>query len=86
MSDTTITDARAKLAALVDEAREKPVYLTRRDRPVAAIIGADLLRELLENSEELEDIRAVDAAWAETQELAETPIPWEQAKRDLGLV
>lgn len=86
MSEVTITDARGRLSALVDEARaHEPVYLTRRDRAVAAIVDADQLRQLLEDAEELADIRAVDTAWEETERLGETPIPWEDVKRDLGL-
>jgi PHD/YefM family antitoxin component YafN of YafNO toxin-antitoxin module len=63
----------------------EPVYLTRRNRAVAAIIDADQLNKLIEDSDELADIRAVDAAWEETARLGETPIPWEDVKRDLGL-
>ncbi len=88
MSEVTITDARGRLSALVDEAHRahEPVYLTRRDHAVAAIVDADQLRQLLEDAEELADIRAVDAAWEETERLGETPVPWEDVKRDLGLV
>ncbi|MCT2225982.1 type II toxin-antitoxin system Phd/YefM family antitoxin [Microbacterium paraoxydans] len=86
MSEIAITEARARLASIIDEAREEPVYLTRRNVPVAAVIDASLLERLLEDAEELADIRAVDAAWDETARLHETPIPWEEVKRDLGLV
>lgn len=85
MTEVAITDARGRLASIIDTARREPVYLTRRNRPVAAIIDADQLSRLLEDSEELADIRAVDAAWQETERLGETPIPWEDVKRDLGL-
>lgn len=85
MSQIAITEARGKLGSLVDAAHREPVYLTRRDRPVAAIVDADLLSELLDAAEELADIRAVDEAWAETERLNEVPIPWEDVKRDLGL-
>ncbi|MGY2744470.1 hypothetical protein [Arthrobacter sp. UYCu723] len=40
---------------------------------------------LREAAEELEDIRAVDAAWEEVEQTGQTPIPWEGVKRDLGL-
>ncbi|WP_431789675.1 type II toxin-antitoxin system Phd/YefM family antitoxin [Microbacterium paraoxydans] len=86
MSEIAITEARARLASIIDEARKEPVYLTRRNLPVAAVIDASLLERLLEDAEELADIRAVDAAWDETARLAETPIPWDEVKRDLGLV
>ena len=62
------------------------VYLTRRNRPVAAVIDSAQLEQLLEDAEELADIRAVDSAWKETERLSETPIPWEDVKRDLGLM
>jgi prevent-host-death family protein len=85
MTEIAITDARGSLASIIDTARRGPVYLTRRNRPVAAIIDADQLSQLLEDADELPDIRAVDAAWEETGRLGETPIPWEDVKRDLGL-
>lgn len=85
MSEIAITEARGKLGALVDAAHREPVYLTRRDRAVAAIVDAEVLRELMDAAEELADIRAVDEAWAETERLNEVPIPWEDVKRDLGL-
>ena len=67
---------RAGLSALVDEAHRahEPAYLTRREHAVAAIVDADQRRQLLEDADELADIRAVDAAWKETQRLGETPV------------
>jgi prevent-host-death family protein len=87
MSERTVTEARARLADVVDEARvtHDPVYLTRRGRRVAAVIGADQLDELLEAAEDLEDIRLAAAARAEMAESGENPIPWEEVKADLGL-
>lgn len=85
MSQVAITEARGRLASIIDDARTEPVYLTRRNRPVAAVVDSALLEQLLEDAEELADIRAVDAAWEETERLDETPIPWEDVKRDLGL-
>ncbi|MGB4777642.1 type II toxin-antitoxin system Phd/YefM family antitoxin [Microbacterium sp.] len=85
MSRIAITEARERLAAVVDLARRETVYLTRRDRPVAALVDPDVLAQLQEDAEELADIRAVDAAWDETERLGESPIPWEEAKRELGL-
>lgn len=85
MSEIAITDARDRLSAVIDQARREPVYLTRRSRAVAAIVDPDVFAQLLEDAEELADIRAVDAAWEETERLSEVPIPWEEAKRELGL-
>jgi prevent-host-death family protein len=85
MSHVAISEARGKLASIIDEARSEPVYLTRRNRPVAAVIDSEQLERLLEDAEELADIRAVDAAWEETGNLDEVAVPWEDVKRDLGL-
>lgn len=85
MTEVPITDARSRLASIVDEAQREPVILTRRNRPVAAVINAAQLSRLYADAEELADIRAVDAAWEETGRLDETPIPWEDARRELGL-
>lgn len=85
MSEIAITDARARLASIIDASRDAPVYLTRRNRAVAAVVDAAQLERLIDDAEELADIRAVDAAWEETERLGETPIPWEDVKRDLGL-
>ncbi|MDR0283939.1 MAG: type II toxin-antitoxin system Phd/YefM family antitoxin [Propionibacteriaceae bacterium] len=50
-----LTAARARLAEVVDHARvnHEPVYLTRRNRPVAAVVAADRLVELLAAEAEL---------------------------------
>ena len=86
MRQIAITDARGRLSSIVDAARDEPVYLTRRNQRVAAVIDSEQLEALLQDAEELADIRAVDAAWEETERLRETPIPWEEVKRDLGLI
>lgn len=85
MTELTVSDARARLADVVDAARVQhaPVYLTRRGRRVAALIDADDLDELLQAAEDLADITAARDA---RRELAEQDsIPWEQVKADLGL-
>jgi prevent-host-death family protein len=87
MSEMTVTEARARLADVVDEARvaHDPVFLTRRGRRVAAVIDAEDLERLVEAAEDLADIRAAAAARAEMAETGERPIPWKQVKADLGL-
>ena len=49
MTELTVAAARARLADVVDEARERhcPVFLTRRGRRVAAVIDAEDLDRLL---------------------------------------
>ncbi|MGB6059820.1 MAG: type II toxin-antitoxin system Phd/YefM family antitoxin [Microthrixaceae bacterium] len=87
MADITVTEARARLAAVVDEARVggEPVFLTRHGRRVAAVIDADALEEMIEASENLADIESAASARREMVEAGETPIPWEEVKAELGL-
>lgn len=86
MSEMTVSNARARLADVVDAARvgHDPVYLTRRGHRVAAVIDSDDLDRLIAAAEDLADIEAAHAARAELAE-GEAPIPWEQVKADLGL-
>ena len=86
MSDMTVSDARARLADVVDAARvgHDPVYLTRRGQRVAAVIDSGDLDRLIAAAEDLADIEAARAARAEIAE-GEPVIPWEQVRADLGL-
>ncbi len=86
MSDITVSDARARLADVVDAARVRhdPVYLTRRGQRVAAVIDADDLDQLIGAAEALADLEAAAAARREIAD-GEPSIPWEQVKADLGL-
>ena len=88
VTEMTVTDARARLADVVDEVRvgRNPVFLTRRGRRVAAVIDAGQLDKLFEAAEDLADIQAAAEARAEMAEPGAEPIPWEQVKADLGLV
>lgn len=83
----TVSEARARLADVVDEARvaHDPVFLTRRGRRVAAVIDAEDLQRLIEAAEDLADIEAARAARVEMAGNDEAAIPWEQVKADLGL-
>jgi prevent-host-death family protein len=48
-----ISAARARLADVIDDARvgHEPIFLTRRDREVAAIIDAGQLRALMADAQ-----------------------------------
>lgn len=87
MSELSVTDARARLADVVDDARvgHEPVFLTRRGRRVAAVVAAEDLERLVEAAEDLADIRAAQSARDEMSETAAEALPWEQVKADLGL-
>jgi prevent-host-death family protein len=83
----SVSEARSRLAAIIDQVgvENAPVYLERRGRRVAAVIGADDLDRLLELAEDMADIRAAEEAREEMQATEETPVPWEEVKADLGL-
>ena len=86
MIEMTVTEARSRLADVVDESRveHEPVFLTRRGRRVAAIIDAEQLEHLIEAAEDLADLRAAAESRAEIA-AGEAPMPWDQVKADLGL-
>lgn len=86
MAEMSVTDARARLADVVDQARVErdPVYLTRRGQRVAAIIDADDLDRLIAAAEDLADIKAARAAREEMADGAPA-VPWDEVKADLGL-
>jgi antitoxin Phd len=86
MVEVTVSEARARLADVVDQARvaHDPVFLTRRGRRVAAVIDADDLQRLIEAAEDLADVEAAKAARTEMAS-GEAAIPWDEVKADLGL-
>lgn len=86
MSDISVSDARARLADVVDAARVRhdPIYLTRRGRRVAAVIDADDLDRLIAAAEAFSDIESAQAARTEIAG-GDPAIPWDQVKADLGL-
>jgi prevent-host-death family protein len=85
MSEIGITEARGRLATLVDEARKEPVFLTRRNRPVAVLIDADEFARLRELAEDAEDAAAAAAAREEMAATGALPVPWDEVKAELGL-
>lgn len=80
----SVSEARETFADVVNRVayRNERVLVTRRGKPIAAIIPMEQV-EFLERAEDEYDLRLADEALAE---LEHTPaIPWEQVKRDLGL-
>ena len=86
VSEITVSDARARLADVVDAARVQhdPVYLTRRGQRVAAVIDAEDLGLLIAAAE---DLAVIEAARAAREEIdgGQPAIPWEDVKAELGL-
>jgi antitoxin Phd len=83
MSDVTVSEARERLADVIDEARRQhePVYLYRHGKRLAAVIDAEDLDRLMELAEDAIDIAEARSAVEEEGE----PIPWDEVKADLGL-
>ena len=84
MADLAISQARDELAELVNRAvyQRERVRLTRRGRPIAAIVSLEDL-ELLERLEDEIDLIAMDRVLAE--EPAETWSSLEEVAGRLGL-
>ena len=81
MKELSVTEAREQLPAVLNQAKKKPVWITRHGVDVAVVISPELFESLVEAQEELEDIAALDAAI-----LDKSPkIPWAQVKKDLKL-
>jgi antitoxin Phd len=85
-TEMPMREARDHLADVVNRAAytKEPVFLTRRGRRIAAVVDAATFERLVELAEDALDTEAADAARAE-MEAGAAPIPWEQAKADLGL-
>jgi prevent-host-death family protein len=85
MTDTlNSTDAREKLAEVLNRvayAKDR-VRITRRGKAVAAVVPIEDL-ELIERLEDEIDIREAKKALAHARKHG--TIPWEEAKKDLGL-
>jgi len=60
------------------------VVVHRRGKDLAALIPVEDLA-LLEELEDRRDIREAEQALAEAKAKHERPIPWEKAKKQLGL-
>lgn len=85
-----IIEARSKLTALPEQFEQEPepgaVTVTRRGKPVLAILPWDLYESLIETLEILGDEQLVAALRQSVREAAEGKLTsWEDAKADLGL-
>ena len=80
MITVNVSDAREKLAEVIDTAQSEAVVLERYGRPAAVLVSVQRYEDLLDAFEEAADVAAFDAAMAEEGD----NIPWEQVKADLG--
>ncbi len=85
-----IIEARNKLTALPEELEREPetgaVAVTRRGKPVLAIMSWDLYQSIVETLDILGDEALMAQLRKGLQEVAEGKlIPWRDAKAELGL-
>lgn len=82
MTDVTATDARQRLAELIDDARRsgEPIRITRRGRPIAVILDAATYERLIEDADD-----AMDRAELRVARDDDEFVPWDEVKADLGL-
>lgn len=85
-----ITEAREKLAAIAEELERDPglgaVTITRRGKPVLAVMPWELYESIVETLEIMGDEELMAALRQSIREAEEGKfIPWETVKEDLGL-
>lgn len=80
MTTFGVSEAREKLAEVIDAAQSEAVVLERHGRPAAVVVSVHEYEKLLDALEEAEDIAAFDASMGEEGQ----NIPWEQVRADLG--
>ncbi|MBI2372311.1 MAG: type II toxin-antitoxin system Phd/YefM family antitoxin [Deltaproteobacteria bacterium] len=82
----TTTEVRSGFADILNRVayRGERIVLHRRGKDVAALIPVEDLA-LLEELEDRLDVEEGEKALAEAEAKGEKPVPWEQAKKDLGL-
>jgi prevent-host-death family protein len=82
MSELTVTEAREQFPAVLNQAKKKPVRITRHGKDVAIVIDPSLYESLIQAQEELEDTAAFDEALEDKS----ANIPWAQVQKDLKLI
>jgi prevent-host-death family protein len=75
-----VSDARARLPEVIEQARDEAVHLTRHGKTRAVIVSPEHYARLIDALDEHDDLVAFDAAIDEEGD----SIPWEQVKADLG--
>ena len=90
MTHVTATELQTNLPALLRKVRrgERVMLRNSRGKDVAGLLCAEdiaLLERLMEEAEDRLDVELYRQAKREMEESGEQPIPWEQAKRELGV-
>ena len=81
MTSLPVARVREEFAAALRLVHDGPVEITRHGVTVAVMMDPAQFERWADAVEELDDIRAADAAREDSGPL----VPWEEVKRDLGL-
>ena len=89
-SPLAMAEARKQLPKLADALEKHPeigaIKITRRGKPVLAVLSWDLYESVLETMEIMSDPEMMAAFRQGVKEMEEgKAIPWEQVKKELGL-
>ena len=82
MTSLSVARVRDDFAAVLRSVHDGPVEITRHGKTIAVMMDPVVFNHWRDAVEELDDIRAVDSLASEPS----TVIPWDEVKRDLGLV
>jgi prevent-host-death family protein len=88
LKDIPITEARHELTSLPERLAKEPgaVAVTRRGKPVLAVMPWELYQSIAETLEIMGDEDLMAALRKSVKEAEEGKvIPWERVKKDLGL-
>lgn len=88
MREISIAKARDQLTTLPERLNERPgtLAVTRRGKPVLAVMPWELYESIVETLEIMGDQELMASLRLAIQEVAEgKTIPWEQVKRELNL-
>ncbi|MEO1063051.1 MAG: type II toxin-antitoxin system Phd/YefM family antitoxin [Actinomycetota bacterium] len=82
MSEVAVSEARNRLAEVIEESRRsgEPISVTRRGQRVAVIIDSAAFDRLVDAADEVDDRRELEAAREE-----DDYVPWDEVKAMLGL-
>ncbi len=89
MKTLSLTDTRNRLLKIVEQMEQEPstvVAVSKRGKPVMALLSMEVYEGLLETLEILGDAKAMASIRKSIRQLkAGKTIPWEKAKRSLDL-
>lgn len=57
-----ISEARANLGSLIDQAQDEPIFILRHGRPAGVLISVDAYERAIEALEDIADLEAAQAA------------------------